>query len=165
MLAVTRESVLDIAISIGFQNHETFCRAFKRRFGAAPSEWRRDSARHQKRWLATRMHKERGASELSEVSFLSLKPMTLLAMRRLGQYGTFGLQWRPERLAAARRDRAPPGPHFPPARDGVQLRQSKAYSATPPVARRLCAARRCGRCARSGQRSPARFCRRAVWCD
>ena len=71
-LALTQESVLEIAISIGFQNHETFCRAFKRRFGATPSAWRRDSARHQKRWIATRMHKERGASELSEVSFLSL---------------------------------------------------------------------------------------------
>ena len=90
-LAVTGESVLAIAMALGFQSHETFSRAFKRRFGATPSVWRRDSARHQKRWIATRMHKERAGSELSEVSFLSLKPMTLLAMRRMGQYGTFGM--------------------------------------------------------------------------
>jgi hypothetical protein len=37
------------------------------------------------------MHKERAGSELSEVSFLTLKPMTLLAMRRMGKYGTFGM--------------------------------------------------------------------------
>lgn len=90
-LALSQENVLDIALSVGFQNHETFCRAFKRRFRATPTAWRQASSRNQKRWIATRMHKERAGSELSEVSFLTLKPMTLLAMRRLGKYGTFGI--------------------------------------------------------------------------
>jgi DNA gyrase inhibitor GyrI len=34
---------------------------------------------------------EREGSQLSEISFLTLKPMSLLAMRRFGKYGTFGL--------------------------------------------------------------------------
>lgn len=90
-LSLTRESVLAIALSVGFQNHETFTRAFKRRFDMTPSAWRAASSRNQKRWIATRMEKERAGSELSEVSFLTLRPMTLLAMRRMGQYGTFGM--------------------------------------------------------------------------
>ena len=89
-LSVTKESILDIALSIGFQNHETFTRAFRRRFDHTPSEWRRRSVDGQKSWLkANRVHEPDG-STLSEVSYLTLKPMALLAMRRMGQYGTFG---------------------------------------------------------------------------
>ncbi len=90
-LSVTRESVLDIALSVGFQNHETFTRAFKRRFGWTPSAWRRESATHQTRWMETAYLVKHAGCELSQVTFLILKPMTLLAMRRMGQYGTFGL--------------------------------------------------------------------------
>jgi AraC family transcriptional regulator len=51
-----RDSVLSIALSSGFSNHETFCRAFQRRFGMTPTAYRRrglaapagelDAARH-----------------------------------------------------------------------------------------------------------------------
>jgi len=34
------DSVLDIAIACGFQSHEVFCRAFRRRFGISPSAYR-----------------------------------------------------------------------------------------------------------------------------
>lgn len=40
MLLVDRESVLDVALSCGFQNHESFCRAFRQRFGMTPSAYR-----------------------------------------------------------------------------------------------------------------------------
>jgi len=40
MLLTGEESVLDIALSCGFQSHEAFCRAFRRRFGMAPSTYR-----------------------------------------------------------------------------------------------------------------------------
>jgi len=40
MLLGTRDSVLDIALACGFQSHETFCRAFRKRFGMAPSAYR-----------------------------------------------------------------------------------------------------------------------------
>src|SRR5687768_4324233 len=32
-LAITHDSVLDIALAVGFKSHETFSRAFKRAFG------------------------------------------------------------------------------------------------------------------------------------
>src|SRR5688572_32840766 len=40
-LAITGETVLAIALSVGFKNHETFSRAFKRAFAHSPSGYRR----------------------------------------------------------------------------------------------------------------------------
>ncbi len=40
MLLTSEESVLNIALSCGFQSHEAFCRAFRRRFGMAPRTYR-----------------------------------------------------------------------------------------------------------------------------
>lgn len=89
-LAVTRESVLSIALGVGFQNHETFSRAFKRRFGRTPAAWRKASEDAWQERLATVAPVKGDGCELSETTFLTLKPLTLLAMRRIGPYGTFG---------------------------------------------------------------------------
>jgi AraC family transcriptional regulator len=40
MLITTDDSVLDVALSCGFQSHEAFSRAFRRRFGMTPSAYR-----------------------------------------------------------------------------------------------------------------------------
>jgi len=40
MLLTTSDSVLDIALECGFQSHEAFCRAFRRRFRMTPSVYR-----------------------------------------------------------------------------------------------------------------------------
>ena len=40
MLLTTEDSVLDVALSCGFQSHEAFCRAFRKRFQIAPSAYR-----------------------------------------------------------------------------------------------------------------------------
>lgn len=40
LLLTTEASILDIALDCGFQNHETFTRAFQRRFHLAPSAYR-----------------------------------------------------------------------------------------------------------------------------
>jgi AraC family transcriptional regulator len=40
MLLIGDDSVLDVALSCGFQSHEAFCRAFRRRFGTTPSTYR-----------------------------------------------------------------------------------------------------------------------------
>jgi AraC family transcriptional regulator len=41
LLLTTRQSVLDVALSCGFQSHETFCRAFQRRFAMSPRDYRK----------------------------------------------------------------------------------------------------------------------------
>jgi AraC-like DNA-binding protein/effector-binding domain-containing protein len=40
MLLTADQSVLDIALSSGFQSHEAFCRIFQRRFGMTPTAYR-----------------------------------------------------------------------------------------------------------------------------
>ncbi len=40
LLLTTEDSVLDVALSCGFQSHEAFCRAFRRRFRMTPSAYR-----------------------------------------------------------------------------------------------------------------------------
>ena len=40
MLLTGDESMLEIALSCGFQSHEAFCRAFRKRFGMTPSAYR-----------------------------------------------------------------------------------------------------------------------------
>jgi len=40
LLLGRRDSVLNVALSCGFQSHEAFCRAFRRRFGMSPGAYR-----------------------------------------------------------------------------------------------------------------------------
>jgi AraC family transcriptional regulator len=40
MLLTSEDSILDVALSCGFQSHEVFIRAFRRRFGMTPSAYR-----------------------------------------------------------------------------------------------------------------------------
>jgi AraC family transcriptional regulator len=90
-IAVSRDTILDIALSVGFRNHETFTRAFKRAFGMPPSAFRRAAHAAQQERM-NRMAGFRGdGCALSEPSFLTLKPMRLLAIRRIGSYATVDL--------------------------------------------------------------------------
>ena len=85
-VAVEGSSFLEIALAVGFRNHETFTRAFKRRFGMTPTAYRRFARRAQKERME-RMRSFRGdGCTLSETTFLTLKPMTLLAVRCIGPY-------------------------------------------------------------------------------
>lgn len=109
-LSVTRDRVIDIALSVGFENHETFSRAFKRRFARTPSEWRCHSDSAWAERSTTTSVIEGDGCRLSSPSFLTLKTLTLLAWRRVGPYGTFGpprfdggtSEWSPLLDAAAR---------------------------------------------------------------
>jgi len=85
-LAITGESVLQIALSVGFKNHETLSRKFKRAFGYPPKEYRRLCKSAQAERLV-RNREFRGAGcLLSDVCFVTLPAMTLLAIRRHGPY-------------------------------------------------------------------------------
>ncbi len=85
-LQITDESVLDVCLSVGFKNHETFTRAFKRYFGASPLDCRKNAKVLQVRRLdANRSFRGDGCS-LSEVKFESLRPMHLLSIMHVGAY-------------------------------------------------------------------------------
>jgi AraC family transcriptional regulator len=88
-VAVGEEAIIDIALAVGYRNHETFTRAFRRIFGMTPAAYRRAARCAQKaRMERTRTFRGDGCT-LSETSFLTLKPMTLLAVRRIGPYRDF----------------------------------------------------------------------------
>lgn len=56
LLLTTGDSVLDVALSCGFQSHEVFCRAFRRRFGMTPSAYRERGFAHEVSSAQAREH-------------------------------------------------------------------------------------------------------------
>lgn len=85
-LAIGQGSVLEIALAVGFKNHETFSRAFKRAFDYTPRDYRQMCRTAQ----ADRLERNRSfrgeGCLLSEVRFVTLPKMTFLAIRRHGGY-------------------------------------------------------------------------------
>jgi AraC family transcriptional regulator len=85
-LLIHDESVLDIALDCGFQNHETFTRAFRRRFGMPPSQYRD--------WVRTQapQHPEAAAEppgdaySISETKIRRLRRAHLAFIRHVGPY-------------------------------------------------------------------------------
>jgi AraC family transcriptional regulator len=63
MLLATGASVLDIALNCGFQSHEVFTRAFRKRFGISPSAYR-------KRGFAGRLRREQTAGHAALVKIV-----------------------------------------------------------------------------------------------
>jgi AraC family transcriptional regulator len=84
-LCITSEPVIDVALSVGFRNHETFSRAFRRRFGVAPQSFRNGSVLRRRR---TQQHVGWTVDEcvLSDVRYQSLRDLPLLAIRYVGPY-------------------------------------------------------------------------------
>lgn len=100
-LAVTDASVLDVALAVGFKNHEIFTRAFRRHYGKSPAAWRRASTEALNNRAEAQAAPE--GCTISDVSFVTLRPMALLAWRRVGPYGTFN----PPRFDATTTDWSP----------------------------------------------------------
>jgi len=89
LLRTTERRVLDIGLTVGFNGHETFSRAFKRAFGRSPTTYRREELERQ----ASRMKRNRSfrgaCCRLSEVRWVARAPMFLAGIRRTGAYADF----------------------------------------------------------------------------
>lgn len=85
-VAVTERPILDIALEVGFQSHETFIRAFRRAYGETPTAFRRRAKRAQQERLDAKAGFRGEGCALSEVRFERLPPMTLVAVRHVGPY-------------------------------------------------------------------------------
>lgn len=85
VLSTSEATILDAGLATGFQSHEVFSRAFKRRFGVAPSAYRRDTP-----YLGRAAHPSEQTREppfgLSRVRVRSLGPMHLAFVRHVGPY-------------------------------------------------------------------------------
>jgi AraC family transcriptional regulator len=88
-LLVHDSNVLDIALQCGFQTHETFLRAFRRRFGRAPSEYREWVREQRLGWRESGPDDcaERApASEISATKVIAMRPVHLAFRRHVGPY-------------------------------------------------------------------------------
>lgn len=86
-LHVQEASVLQIALDCGYQNHETFTRAFRRAFGRAPAayrQWRRQQVTSQPP-SRTEIARETPFA-LSATRVLRLRRMHLAFIRHIGPY-------------------------------------------------------------------------------
>ena len=91
-LLVTRDAtVLEIALDCGYASHETFTRAFVRRFGLTPSRWRATAATRrasdpQRPRAPGGIEEELTVGHLSETRIRRLRPLQLLFVRHVGPY-------------------------------------------------------------------------------
>lgn len=89
-LLLYETSVLGIAIDCGFRNHETFSRAFRRRFGASPIEYRGKVWQQAASWLGRveQLPESSGRFEISETRVVQLRPAHIAFRRHVGPYET-----------------------------------------------------------------------------
>jgi AraC family transcriptional regulator len=91
-LLVHDSTVLDVALECGFQSHETFLRAFRRRFGLLPSEYREGIRTQPGGWETTSQEDDLGllgaasAFEISATKVIALRPTHLAFRRHVGPY-------------------------------------------------------------------------------
>src|SRR5262249_54090965 len=86
-LVLLDESILNIALDCGFTNHETFCRAFRRRFAVAPKTLRA-CRRLPKSSPLEVPHAVNAATpaSLSRTVVRALQPLSLAFIRHTGPY-------------------------------------------------------------------------------
>ena len=87
-LRIRRVAVVDVALECGYRNHETFSRAFRARFQASPSQYRKEWFRleHDARARFQRAPDQAPCGELSTTRLVQLSPMTVAFTRHLGPY-------------------------------------------------------------------------------
>jgi AraC family transcriptional regulator len=83
-LALVRSRVVDLALDCGFQNHETFTRAFKRRFQASPTEYR--ATAQAMRPPVTAAEESHDGCVVSRTKVLELDDLTVAFVRNVGPY-------------------------------------------------------------------------------
>lgn len=113
-LLIHDATLLDIALDCGFRNHETFTRAFKRRFGKTPSDYRDGLLRQsmqQPPSARTTIDAPTPGYAISATKVIRLRAMHLAFIRHVGPYEAV-----PQALFDALRDwaahRRLPGPRI-----------------------------------------------------
>ena len=88
-LRIRHVSVLDLSLECGFQNHETFSRAFRARFAMSPRDYRKGWSRGAQAGSRARFERAPDVApgtELSSTRTVRLARMTVGFIRHLGPY-------------------------------------------------------------------------------
>jgi AraC family transcriptional regulator len=87
-IRIRRVAVVDVALECGYRNHETFSRAFRRRFLTSPREYRKQWFRleHDARARFQRAPDQVPRGTLSATRIVQLSPVTVAFHRHLGPY-------------------------------------------------------------------------------
>lgn len=86
LAAITDESILRIALDVGFQSHATFTRAFRRHFHCSPVAYRAAARHAQQERLQRNATFAGDGCRLSAVQPVVLPPTRLLSARHIGAY-------------------------------------------------------------------------------
>jgi AraC family transcriptional regulator len=84
-LVFLRSTVLDVALDCGFRNHETFTRAFRRRFGTSPRDYRTLHARVERPAAIAAEEAHQGCA-ISRTKVVELEELTVAFVRHVGPY-------------------------------------------------------------------------------
>jgi AraC family transcriptional regulator len=88
-LRIRRATVLEIALECGYQNHETFSRAFRARFGMSPRDYRQQWSRREDDYRSARFQRplsEAQCAKLSATRIVRLARMIVAFIRQVGPY-------------------------------------------------------------------------------
>lgn len=80
------DSVLHVALAVGFQAHEVFTRAFRRHFRQTPREYRQRATQTPEGESGTRRQPSSSAQGLSDVRVVELAPQHVAFLRHVGPY-------------------------------------------------------------------------------
>jgi AraC family transcriptional regulator len=97
----TDESIINIALSAGYQTHEAFTRAFKTIFGCSPSGFRTNNTNSQRildqyqsdRKVNIRKKDQVKGDEIMEVKIQDIEPMRVAFVRHVGPYNQCSKAW------------------------------------------------------------------------
>jgi AraC family transcriptional regulator len=104
------DAILTVALDSGFRNHETFCRAFKKRFGMPPGTFRRRTPRAGTKETSPAfesLDESRGTFTLSKTTVVELAHTHLACLRHVGPYSKVPPELWDRLVAWARRSDVP----------------------------------------------------------
>ena len=91
----TQRQVTQIALDAGYETHESFTRAFRRRFNQSPTEYRQNGPRHtfSEEILVAKLRKNEGDLSM-DVSVQNFDAMTVASVRHTGSYAECAKAWK-----------------------------------------------------------------------
>ena len=94
LLLYSGEAINDIAFNVGYENPSSFNKAFKKRFGVSPAEYRKNNVSYYQSLSSTIKFNAMENLKSLQPKFKEVKPKTVIYTRTLGNYNhSAGKAW------------------------------------------------------------------------